>query len=216
MDANQRHLLQDLCTNLEWEGKPPVRWTKGLSTTEIDRTCEALGIQSFCGTGYREAVHDIGLKFTKREPHPSSCVINTAPEGQVAGEHWVCLWYHPDPDLSEQVEYFDCAGLMNLMPSVTCLMEELSPFRPVLQNLHPIQNSLDTASVACGFHCIYFLLCKEGLVPNIPTKDSYGLSLSADNVGVLAYPENGLHPHLNDVHAMTIIEGRLKAKGLIL
>ena len=147
------HLVSDLIANLNWNGQPvPVRWTQGLSTPELDRAARALNLTSFCGTGYREAIHDVEHRFLQREPWASSCVINTAPEGQVKGEHWVCLYYDPGSDLQHTLEYFDPAGILNFLPSVTCLMEELSPFHPVVQNQHPLQNALDTTSPACGFH----------------------------------------------------------------
>ena len=207
-----KHLLQDLARALNWTSDPPIRWTQGLSTQEMDKIASALGLDSWCGTAYREDMHSAERRFIAREPRASSCVINTAPQGQVKGEHWVCLYYDPsDPELQHHLEFFDPAGLINHLPSVTCVMENLSPFHPVVQNQTPIQDIFDPKSPACGYHCLYYVMCKDSTLP-LDTDQP----LDASNVGQLAYPDGGRFSHVNDVHAMTVVEGFIKNRGLVL
>lgn len=216
-----KHLISDLVNNLKWQGAPPIRWTSGLSTDEMNVIAEALKIPSWCGTGYRERVHHMERLFELREPYPSSCVINTAPEGSKDGEHWVALYYTPYPDIGQEdhhVEFFDCSGLLNVMPAVDCLMESLSdgPDRnniplPIVQNTSVLQNGMNPDSPACGYHCMYYIMCKDKIIPPLIKSEE---PIEAFNIGTYFYPYKGLHPHLNDLHVMESIEWFLKDRNV--
>ena len=193
-----QHTIEHMKHELNWTGEVPIRWTKGLSAGELDKIMHAMNSKIWCGpVSARDDICNIKPCFVEHEPNASSTIFNTALKDQ-NGEHWVAIYYDPCCN-DHRIEYFDSTGLMCFFPEIMCLIEYLSPHHAIVQNEYIIQNPTNLNSPACGFHCIYYLLKKEGI---LPPDNGYVDSeiMHAD------YPLEGEIKHINDMHAMLTVE----------
>jgi hypothetical protein len=110
------------------------------------------------------------------------------------GEHWIAIYYNPLSDNDTILQYYDSNGMCNVLSSVECMFEELSPFNPIEQNLSIIQDLTDIESISCGYHALLFLFYKS-LHPE---------SSIIDIVNV--YPYKAAFTHFNDLFAINSLE----------
>ena len=192
-----QHTIEHMKHELDWTGNAPIRWMKGLSAGEMDKIMHAMNSKTWCGPVVaREDICNIKPCFVAHEPNASSTIFNSALRKE-RGEHWIAIYY--DLCAKDKIEYFDSTGLMCIFPEIICLFEFLSPHNAIVQNQYVIQNPNNHESPACGYHCIYYLLKKEGILPPVSS------FVDSENMHG-EYPYLGEIKHINDMHAMVTVE----------